>query len=57
MVELGWTVSEVTQEHLENLMRKGYMTVAELATYRVFEDPAPPALVGGYIVSCTAFYE
>jgi hypothetical protein len=57
MVELGWTVSEVTQEHLENLMRKGYMTVAELATYHVFEDPAPPALVGGYIVSCTVFYE
>jgi hypothetical protein len=45
------------QEHLQNLMSQGYMTVAELATGCVPEDPASPALVGGYIVACTAFYE
>jgi hypothetical protein len=31
--------------------------VVELATYRVPEDPASPAPVGGYVVACTAFYE
>jgi hypothetical protein len=55
MAELGWTVSVVT--HLQNLMSQGYMIAAELAAYCVFEDPASPALVGGYVVACTTFYE
>jgi hypothetical protein len=57
MVELGWTMSEVTQEHLQNLMSQGYMIAVELATCRVLEDPTSPALVRGYVVACTAFYE
>jgi hypothetical protein len=36
---------------------QGYMTAVELATCRVPEDPASPALAGGYIVACTVFYE
>jgi hypothetical protein len=50
-------VSEVTQEHLEKLMRQGYMIAAELATCRVSEDLASPALVGGYIMACVAISE
>jgi hypothetical protein len=57
MAELSWPVSEVTQEHLQNLMSQGYMTTAELATCRVAEDPASPTLVGGYVMVCTVFYE
>jgi hypothetical protein len=40
-------VSEVIQEHLQNLVSKGYMTVAEFATCLVPADPASPALVRG----------
>jgi hypothetical protein len=57
MAEMGWTVSDVTQEHLQKLVSQGYMTVAELATCRVPEDPASPIQVGGYIVACVVFYE
>jgi hypothetical protein len=57
MLEVGWITSEVTQEHLQNLMSQGYMTVAELMTCRVPEDPASPVLVGGYVVACMVFYE
>jgi hypothetical protein len=32
VAELGWTTLEVSQEHLENLVSQGHMTVAELAT-------------------------
>jgi hypothetical protein len=41
MAELGWTASEVTQGHLQNLVSQGYMTVAELATFPGI--PHPPA--------------
>jgi hypothetical protein len=51
MAELGWTVSEVTRKHLQNLMSQGYMTVADLATYGVLEDHAYPALTGGYVMA------
>jgi hypothetical protein len=44
MAELGWPASKVTQEHLQNLVSQGYMTVAELATYHVPKDPTFPAL-------------
>jgi hypothetical protein len=57
MIESGWTASVVTQEHLQNLVSQGYMIAAELATCRVPEDPASPALAGGYIMACVAFYE
>jgi hypothetical protein len=33
------------------------MTVVELATCHVLEDPASPAPAGGYTVSCMAFYK
>jgi hypothetical protein len=57
MAELGWTVSEVTQEHLQNHVSQGYMTVVELVTCRVPEDPTSPVQAGGgCIVPCTAFY-
>jgi hypothetical protein len=39
-------VSEVIPEHLQNLMSLGYMTVVELATCCVPEDPASPAPMG-----------
>jgi hypothetical protein len=33
------------------------MTVVDLATYCMPEDRTSPALVGGYVVACTTFYE
>jgi hypothetical protein len=57
MVESGWTASEVTQEHLQNLVSQGLMTAAELATCRVPKDPASPVPAGGYVVVCVAFFE
>jgi hypothetical protein len=39
MAELGWTVSEVKQEHLQNLVNQEYITVTDLVTCRVPEDP------------------
>jgi hypothetical protein len=33
------------------------MTVAELKTCRMPEDPASPVQAGGYVVACVAFYE
>jgi hypothetical protein len=57
MAGLGSSALVVMQEHLRNLVSQGYMTVAELATYHVPEDPAPPVLAGGYVVACVAFYE
>jgi hypothetical protein len=57
MAELSWPTSEVTKEHLQNIVSQGYMIVAELATCRVSDDPTSPVLVGGYIVACASFYE
>jgi hypothetical protein len=56
MVESSWSVLEVRQEHLQNLVSQGYMTTAELATCRVPEDPAYPTPAGGYVMACAAFY-
>jgi hypothetical protein len=53
MAELGWIVSEVTQEHLQNLMSQGYMTAVELVTCCMPKDPTSPVPAGGYIVACT----
>jgi hypothetical protein len=57
MAELGWTTSEVMQEHLQNLMSQGYMTTVELATCHMPEDLASLIQAGGYIMACTASYE
>jgi hypothetical protein len=57
MAESSWPMSEVTSEHLQNLVGQGYMIAVEFATCRVPEDPASPAPVGGYIMACVAFYE
>jgi hypothetical protein len=57
MAEMGWPASEITQEHLQNLVSQGYWTVAELATCHVPTDPVSPAPVGGYVVAFLAFYE
>jgi hypothetical protein len=57
MVELSWPVPEVTWEHLQNLVSKGYMTVVEFATCLVPEDPTSPAPVRGYVMVCVAFFE
>jgi hypothetical protein len=57
MAELSWPASEVTQEHLQNLVSKGYMTAAEFATCLVPMDPVSLAPAEGYVVVCAAFYE
>jgi hypothetical protein len=33
------------------------MTTAELATFRVPNDPASPPPMGGYVMVCAVFYE
>jgi hypothetical protein len=57
MVELCWPVSEITTEHLQNLISQGYMSAVELATCRVPIDPASPTLAAGYVVACSSFYK
>jgi hypothetical protein len=57
MVESSWLVSEVIQEHLQNLISQGYMTAVEFATCLVHVDHVSPALTKGYVVACVAFYE
>jgi hypothetical protein len=50
----------VMQEHLQNLMSQGSMTVAELAACHMPEDSAPPPpsfRLGGYVMACAAFNE
>jgi hypothetical protein len=47
MVELGWSASEATEEHLQNLLSQGYMMMVELTTCRMPEDPASPVPTGG----------
>jgi hypothetical protein len=57
MEELGWSMSEATQENLQNLMSQRYMTMVELVTCRVPKDPASLVPTGVYIVACMAFYK
>jgi hypothetical protein len=42
---------------LADNMSQGYMIAAELATCHVPMDPTFLALVGGYVVACSVFYE
>jgi hypothetical protein len=46
MAESSWPTWEVMQEHLENLTSQGYMTMVEIATCHMPEDPASPYLRG-----------
>jgi hypothetical protein len=57
MAKLGWSVSEATQEHLQNLMNQWYMMASDLVTCHMPEDPASHVSMGGYVMACTAFYE
>jgi hypothetical protein len=57
MMEQDWTPSKVTQGHLQNLAKQGFMMAAELAAYRVPENPALPPPVERCVVSFMAFYE
>jgi hypothetical protein len=50
-------MSEVTQEHMQNLVGKGYMTTVEFATHLVPADSASPAPARGYVAVCAAFFE
>jgi hypothetical protein len=57
MAEPSWPMLEVMQEHHQNLVIQGYMTMAALAAPHVPEDPASPAPMRGYIAACAVFYE
>jgi hypothetical protein len=57
MAELGWTASEVNQEHMQNHVSQGYMTAVELTSCCVPKDLASPVQLGGYVVACSMFYE
>jgi hypothetical protein len=59
MVEQGWMPSEVTLEHLQDLMSQGFMMTVELVTCHVPEDPTSPVPAGGggYVVACVMFYK
>jgi hypothetical protein len=43
--------------HVQNLMKHGFMLVAELKACRVTKDPALPTPAEGYMVSFMAFHE
>jgi hypothetical protein len=57
MAESSWPMSEVSREHMQNLVGKGYMTTVAFATYLVPADSASPALMRGYVAVCAAFFE
>jgi hypothetical protein len=57
MAGSSWPMSEVTREHLQNIISKGCMTTVELATCLVPAYPETPTLVEGFVVVCAAFYE
>jgi hypothetical protein len=57
MEESSWPALEVTWEHLQNLISKGYMIAVEFATCLVPVDHVSPAPTKGYIMVCVGFYE
>jgi hypothetical protein len=57
MVEQDWTLSKVTQDHLQGLESQGFMTAVELMTCHVPENPISLVSVEGYMVSFVAFYK
>jgi hypothetical protein len=48
-------MSEIMQEHLQNIVSQGYLTMVELGTCHDPVDPASPAPMDGYIVACSVF--
>jgi hypothetical protein len=46
MAELGWTTSEVMQEHLQKIMSQGYMMAVDLSACRLLEDLIAPIQAG-----------
>jgi hypothetical protein len=54
---LGSPVSEITAEHLQNLVSQGYMLGAELAMCHILANHASPVPVAGYVIACLLFYE
>jgi hypothetical protein len=56
MAKPGWIASEVTQEHMQNLVSQGYVTAVELVTCYMPDDPASHVLVVGYVMACVMFY-
>jgi hypothetical protein len=48
---------EVTQEFLQNLVSKGYMTTVEFATSLVPVGSVSPAMAEGFVVVWAAFIE
>jgi hypothetical protein len=57
MAKLSLPTSEVTQEHLQNLISQGYMIEVVLANSSVPIDPTSLASAGGYVVASVAFFE
>jgi hypothetical protein len=47
MAEQDWTPSTITQGHLQELAKQGFMTAAELAACRVPEDHVFPVPTKG----------
>jgi hypothetical protein len=56
-VEQDWTPSTVMLDHLQKLVKHGFMSAAELEACQVPEDPTFPIPAVGYVVSFAAFYE
>jgi hypothetical protein len=50
MAESSWLALEVTQEHLQNLVSKGYMIAVEFATCLVPVDPISPTPTKGHAI-------
>jgi hypothetical protein len=56
MAKSSWLASEVTREHLQNLVSKGHMTAVEFATCLVPVEPISPAPLKGYVMVCAVFH-
>jgi hypothetical protein len=57
MAEQDWTPSTLTPDHLQKLVKHGFMAVTDLEACRVPEDPAFRAPTEGYMVSFVVIYE
>jgi hypothetical protein len=57
MAEQDWTPSTIMLDHLQKLMKHGFMVATKLEACHVPEDPAFPTPAKGYVVSFMAFYE
>jgi hypothetical protein len=57
MAEQDWTPSTIMPDHLQKLMKQGFMMATEHMACRVLEDPAFPTPSEGDVVSFMAFFE